>query len=64
MSIHFNIIKFIRGIGSGWVEYNRKLLIDVIFESEPDEFLQLQACLFNEEFKLIKGKMWMTEFGV
>jgi len=39
MSIHFNIIKFIRGIGSGWVEYNRKLLIDVIFESEPDEFL-------------------------
>jgi ubiquinone/menaquinone biosynthesis C-methylase UbiE len=29
----------IRSIGSTWVEYNRKLLIDVIFESESDEFL-------------------------
>jgi|GEM_PF-1909627 SAM-dependent methyltransferase len=37
MSIHSNIIKFIRGIGSTWVEYNRKLLIDEIFESESDE---------------------------
>jgi SAM-dependent methyltransferase len=39
MSIHSNIITFIRSIGSTWVEYNRKLLIDIIFESESDEFL-------------------------
>ena len=37
MTTHSNIVTFVRNIGNAWVEYNRQLLVDKVFEDESDE---------------------------